>query len=205
MQGKFIVLYGINNLGKSTQAKLLVDRLNTEFSSNKYGTINSAEYLKYGIYDLKPSGEMLNEYLRKGNPYNFSSREFQMCHALNRTQYEPILKERLEGGEWIIGEDYTGTGIAWGVGAGIDQDFLIRLNSHLLVEDLAILFDGERFLNGVEKNHKHEQDFELTDKVRKAHLDLAKKYGWNIINANKPISEIENEIWRIVEERLLKY
>lgn len=27
-KGKFIVLYGINNLGRTTQAKLLVKRLN---------------------------------------------------------------------------------------------------------------------------------------------------------------------------------
>jgi thymidylate kinase len=192
-KGKFIVFYGINNLGKTLQAKLLTKNLRN--SGHK------SEYLKYGIYDLKPSGELLNEYLRKGNPYDFSAREFQICHALNRTQYEPILKEKLDSGKWIVGEDYKGTGIAWGIGAGVDKNFLVRLNSNLIEEDLSILFDGERFSEGIEKNHLHEKDSELTEKVRQIHLELAKTYDWKIINANRNIKEIEKEIWSIIFEK----
>jgi len=46
--GKFIVLYGINNLGKTTQTRILVDKLKL------HGL--KAEYLKYPVYDLAPSG-----------------------------------------------------------------------------------------------------------------------------------------------------
>jgi hypothetical protein len=55
-----------------------------------------AEYLKYAIYDLAPSGPLLNDYLRKGNPHQFSPREFQLLQVLNRTQYQPLLQEKLE-------------------------------------------------------------------------------------------------------------
>lgn len=192
MKGKFIVFYGINNLGKSTQVELLISKL------KEHGI--SAEYVKYGVYDLKPSGELLNEYLRKGNPYGFSPREFQLVHALNRTQYEPILKAKLDAGTWIIAEDYKGTGIAWGVGAGVDKDFLIRLNSHLLPEDLCILFEGERFVSGIEDNHKHEQDAPLTQKVRDVHLELAKMYDWDIINANEAPKDVHEKIWKLVTD-----
>ncbi|MFA6255950.1 MAG: hypothetical protein WC606_02085 [Candidatus Absconditabacterales bacterium] len=193
MKGKFIVFYGINNLGKSTQVDLLIQKLKERGIT--------AEYLKYAVYSLEPSGVMLNEYLRKGNPYDFSPREFQLCQALNRTQYEPILKQKLDAGTWIIGEDYKGTGIAWGVGAGVDQNFLIRLNSHLLAEDLCILFDGERFVSGIEKDHKHEQNHELTEKVRAVHLELAKKFGWTSVNANQSIDEVHENIWKLVREK----
>jgi thymidylate kinase len=56
MIGKFIAIYGINNIGKSTQTSLLVQKL-----------INAGvrvEYFKYPIYDLDPTGKMLNEILR---------------------------------------------------------------------------------------------------------------------------------------------
>ncbi|MFH1375542.1 MAG: hypothetical protein ABIH35_02625 [Patescibacteria group bacterium] len=56
MAGKFIALYGINNIGKSTQTSFLVQRL-----------VNSGvrvEYIKYPIYDLDPTGKKLNEILR---------------------------------------------------------------------------------------------------------------------------------------------
>jgi dTMP kinase len=191
-KGKLIVFYGTNNLGKSTQAKILIEKL-------KEKNIE-AEYLKYPIYDLEPSGPILNNYLRNGNPYNLSAREAQIIYCLNRTQYQKTLEEKLNKGINIIAEDYTGTGIAWGVGAGVDQKFLEEINSHLLKEDIALLFDGERFKEAMEKNHKHEQNDEFSKKVRQIHLDLGKKYNWEMINANLTIEEISH----IIFERVIK-
>lgn len=56
MQGKFIAIYGINNIGKSTQTSLLVQKLVSKGIR--------VEYIKYPIYDLDPTGKMLNEILR---------------------------------------------------------------------------------------------------------------------------------------------
>lgn len=190
--GKFIVFYGINNLGKTTQAKKLVERLEQEGCR--------AEYLKYAIYDLEPSGPILNDYLRQGNPLGLSAREFQIFQALNRTQYEPMLKEKLKNGIMVVAEDYTGTGIAWGVGAGVDKDFLKKINSHLLPEDLGILFEGERFMQGAEAGHKHESDDEFTQKVRRVHLELGEEFGWSKIDANAGIDEIHEKIWNLTKD-----
>ncbi len=185
--GKLIVLYGINNLGKSTQAKLLVERLESEGFK--------AEYLKYPIYDLNPSGEILNDYLRKGNFYNLSAKEAQIIYALNRTQYQTELIEKLKSGINVVAEDYTGTGIAWGIGAGVSETFLKTINSHLVPEDLVFLFDGERFEKAIEKSHKHETNNDLTTKVRWAHLKLKEENSWIKINANLSIEEIQKIIW----------
>ena len=185
--GKLIVLYGINNLGKSTQAKLLVEKLKAEGLQ--------AEYLKYPIYNLMPSGEILNDYLREGNFYDLHSREAQIIYALNRTQHQDILIEKLKAGINIVAEDYKGTGIAWGLGAGVSEVFLKSINSHLIDEDLVFLFDGERFMEAMEKTHKHETNNDLTTKVRWAHLKLKEEYGWIKINANLSIEEISTIIW----------
>ncbi len=182
-----IVLYGINNLGKTTQAKILVEDL----KKNGY----KAEYLKYPIYSLEPSGPILNNYLRGGNSYNLSGQDAQFIYALNRMQYEKELFKKLNRGINIVAEDYTGTGIAWGMGAGVDEKFLTNINAHLAKEDLGILFDGERFINSIEPNHKHESDNSLMKKVRAIHLYLAKKYKWQKIDANLPIEEIREIIW----------
>ncbi|MBU4347391.1 dUTP diphosphatase [Candidatus Parcubacteria bacterium] len=189
-KGKFIVLYGINNLGKTTQAEMLADRLNLRGQRT--------EYLKYPIYNLEPSGTILNNYLRQGNFYNLTPREAQIIYCLNRTQFEKKLIEKLEAGTNIIAEDYTGTGLAWGIGAGVDEQFLKYINSHLLKEDIAFLFDGERFKNAAENEHKHETDEELINKVRWAHLDLGQEYGWTKINANQSIEQIHNRLWQEV-------
>ncbi|MBF0931821.1 MAG: hypothetical protein HXJ92_00145 [candidate division SR1 bacterium] len=194
-KGKLIVLYGINNLGKTTQAHLLIDRLRAKGLQ--------AEYLKYPIYDLAPSGPLLNAYLREGNPNQLSSSEFQLLQVINRTQYDSILKNKLENGIWIIAEDYTGTGIARGTGAGGDQAFLENINSHLHKEDLAFFFDGERFSSGIEKVHQHEQNNELMNKVRLVHQNLAQKLSREPINANLSIEEIQSQLQKIISEKYL--
>lgn len=191
-KGKFIVLYGINNLGKSTQAKLLVEKLKRKGYK--------AEYLKYPIYDLKPSGPLINDYLRNGNPFSLTPGQIQIIYVLNRTQFQLIIESKLASGIHIVAEDYIGTGIAWGMGAGVDETLLKRLNQHLLREDLAFLFEGQRFSEGIEDNHQHEQNDELTEKVRLAHEKLGQEYGWLQINANQEIGVISEEIWREVSK-----
>ncbi len=191
-RGKFIVFYGINNLGKTTQAKLLVKAL------KKKG--RKAEYVKYPIYDLAPVGNLINDYLRKGNPHNFSTREFQLLHFINKLNFENTLKDKLSKGINVIAEDYFGTTIAWGVGTGVDKKLLESFYPFLHKEDMAILFDGERFINSVEKNHKHETDKGLMDKVRKTHLALGKKYKWQKVNANLSIEDLHKEILNKIEK-----
>lgn len=193
-RGKLIAIYGINNLGKSTQAKLLVDRINAAG--------RDVRYLKYPLYKLEPSGPVIEEYLRGGNKLELSPREFQILNVLNRTQYQPELQALLESGVHVVAEDYKGTGIAWGMGAGVDKEFLIRLNTHLLAEDVVFLFDGKRFGDGKEDGHTHEENDELTERARLAHLELAKDFGWRIVNANRPREEVHEEIWQVVKDFL---
>lgn len=191
MRGKLIALYGVNNLGKTTQAKLLVERL------SRGG--KNAHYLKYPIYDLVPSGLEIEAYLRGGNPLELSSREFQIVQILNRTQYDEHLRRRIEKGEWIVVEDYIGTGLAWGIGAEVEAGFLENLNKHLLVEDCAILIEGDRFLEGRESIHKHETDDVLTERVREVHQELADRLGWYKVQANKTREEVHENIWARVK------
>ncbi len=192
--GKFIVLYGINNLGKTTQAKLLVEKLKAEG--------HCAEYIKYPIYGLEPSGSMLNDYLRHGNPYGLDAREAQIIYALNRFQYQDELLRKLDAGTIVVAEDYKGTGIAWGLGADVEEEFLRHANEGLLREDLVFLFDGERFTQGIEDGHKHENDNDLINKVRWAHLKLGEEKGWIKINANLSIEDISDIMWEVVSHEL---
>lgn len=193
-KGKFIVLYGVNNLGKTTQAKLLVKALRESG--------HRAEYVKYPIYALEPAGKLINDYLRQGNPYNFSPRELQLLHFIDRIKFEGQLKEKLEKGINIVAEDYFGTGMAWGIGGGVEPGLLKYLYDFIYHEDIAILFDGERFLESVEKNHRHENDNETMKRVRRAHLALGREYGWQKVDANLSIEELHSVIWNNVKKIL---
>ena len=191
-KGKLIVFYGINNLGKTTQAKMLVDWLNS--------IDVSAVYLKYPIYDLWPTGPKINAYLRENNPEHLTPLEFQELQVQNRKDFQDILDGYLNNGIWVVAEDYFGTGIAWGMAAGIDQTKLEDMNACFIKEDFVFFFDGERFTSGIEKGHTHERNAEYTEKARVAHQQLARKYGWKYVYANLSIDEIH----QIIKETLTK-
>ena len=194
MKAMSIVFYGINNLGKTTQARMLVGWM------NEIGI--PAVYVKYPVYDLYPTGPNINLYLREGNPLGWDAKRFQEEQAQNRRDFEPFLKGYLDNGIWVIAEDYTGTGIAWGVANGVDLSYLEEINADLLHEDVAFLFDGERFTSGIEKGHMHEKNDELTKKARNIHLLLGEQKGWITINANGSKEAIQTEIMKHLINKL---
>jgi len=194
-KGQFIVLYGANNLGKSTQAKMLVENLIIQLGKE-------AEYLKYAIYSLEPSGSLINGYLRQNNPNKFTPREFQLLQVLNRTQHEPKLKEKLDKGTWVIAEDYVGTGIAWGMVSGVDKALLYQMNSHLLKENLGILFEGDPFIDNSDKTNAHEQSSATLAKVNEAFKEISRDFGWFTVNANRSKEEIQEEILNIIKSKI---
>ena len=97
--GKFIVLYGINNLGKSTQAQALVKRL---IAADK-----PAVYLKYPVYELEPTGPNINRVLRSEQKQQLTEIDFQALYAQNRRDYQPTLEQTLAAGTTVVAEDYT--------------------------------------------------------------------------------------------------
>ncbi len=192
--GYLIAIYGINNLGKTTQAKRLVDFLN----KNDW----PAEYVKYPVYRQKPSGQYINQILRRTTEQPISEEEFQMWYTVNRFQYEPVIKKKMDNGKIIVAEDYIGTGLAWGATKGASLDWLVEMNEPLHKEDLAILFDGERFPDGKEKKHLHETDDILMKRCRRWHQKLAEMYGWKLVNANQKVDEVHQDVLEIVSQFL---
>lgn len=189
MNGKLIVLYGINNIGKTTQAEMLVDALiEAGFE---------AEYMKYPRYEIEPSGPYINSVIREG--VEASPEELQMWYALNRHQSEKILKEKLDKGKVVVAEDYTGTGIAWGMTYGVKKEWLEAINENLIKEDVGILMTGARHITGIEEDHANETDDEAMERSKEVHEELGKAYGWKSVDASGTIDEVHD---RIMEEVL---
>lgn len=209
MSGKFIVIYGANNLGKTIQTRLLTKRL-----------IDNGENIllvKYPIYTLKPTGPKINKILRDPSERdrNIKEFDFQKLYTQNRFDFQPTLKLLLSSGFTVLAEDYLGTGIAWGVTNSIKNDGeneknmtkLIskfeKLNKGLLKPDVAILLDGERFLSGIEKKHRNEDTgnsvWELN---RKVYQRLAERYSWKSVKANQTIESVHIDIWEIISKTI---
>lgn len=196
-KGKLIAIYGINGIGKTTQVELLVEYLKLKGKN--------ASRLKYPIYDLEPEGPFIYKYLRdpKFRENNeLSTDELQKKYAENRRRYEADLKKRLENGEWIMAEDYIGTGVAWGLTWGGDLEFLEEINKDLMKADLEILMHGNRFDTAIEKDHRNEMEPERIRMCKNFHLLLAEKYSWKIVNANQSVEEVKKDLIEIIEAEL---
>jgi thymidylate kinase len=190
-KGKFIVFYGANNLGKTLQVTLL-----EKYLAQKKIPVKR---VKYPVYDLEPTGPVINAVLRKGKL--MPEDELQKLYVQNRKDYEDTLKNYLQKGMWVIAEDYKGTGIAWGMVRGVPLTFLEKINEGLLPEDIAIVFYGKRFETGKEHDHRNENDDTIWQKAYDNHMVLAKKYKWNKIFANQSIEKVQQDITALLTEK----
>lgn len=197
--GKLIVLHGVNRTGKTTQSKLLVERI------KKYK--QRAIFIKYPIYDLPPTGPWIYDYFRKGNPYQFSPREMQLLNVINRRDSNVKLIRHLLDRTHVIAESYASGGIVWGMAENIDQEFLEQLNVNNCVQkpDLEILLDGDPFSTGKEVGHIHEEKDELQKNARNIYFKYAQKHKWPIIDVQvlHGEEEIHEEVWSIVRPHIL--
>lgn len=194
MRGKFITLYGINNIGKSTHALLLVENLKVAGYD--------AVFLKYPLYELEPTGSQINAIIRADGSQNVSEEDLQTLFTRNRKDFEPTLNKMLDDGKIVVAEDYTGTGIAWGTAKGLSLEYMEKLNFGLLKEDFAVLLTGERKLIAREKKHLHETNDALSTKVAGILVALSARYHWHELSTLGSIAETSGALWKMVEEFL---
>ncbi len=105
----------------------------------------------------------------------------------------------MEEGKIIIAEDYTGTGIAWGMAKGLSLEFMEKLNQGLMKEDFAMLITGHRDVKATEKHHIHEQNQQLLSSVSKIFVQLSERYKWHVIDLQQNIPDTADLIWNGVK------
>lgn len=194
MQGKFIVIYGPPNIGKSTQVRLLKEKLEAS------GQL--CWQLKYPLYNLEPTGPLIDAHLRRPatllKPY--TELEFQKLCIQNRLDNQPNIIRALEQGQYVIAEDYKATGIAWGVTRGLNLQELEELNKDLIEPDLIIFMDSQtRFLTGIEPGHINEDAGEaIWQASRDIHRQLAQRYGWQRVEADQSVELVHKAIMQVI-------
>lgn len=191
--GKFITIYGVNNIGKTTQVNLLKERLQKEGKSVKV--------LKYPIYK-SPTGQRISSILREGAEPNITPEHFQMIYCLNRFDYQAELLKLIQDYDLVIAEDYSFTSVAWGTAFGAPTEWLISINSQLLQPDLTILIDGERSLETIEKGHKHETKQDAAETVSQVLRDMQQRFSWHKVVRQEEIADTHELLYNTVIENL---
>jgi len=204
-KGKFIVFEGLDGSGQSTQAELLANELNK---------LGKRTLLTKEPGDANPVGnevgKIIRKKLRKEEPVT-SPEFFQILCAADRVRHlETTVLPALERGDWVVSDRYFGSTLAYGYSAGIEWEWLKKLNKYFRNPDLTILLEvpSEECLKRIEKRGKKKEYFEELKQLRKVwngYSRFATEYPHVVaVDGMEIIKKIHEVIWEVVREKVLE-
>ena len=204
-KGLFISLEGIEGTGKTTQAKLLGERLSKE----GYDVVLTKEPGGTVI------GSRIREILLHTDHTEMSYLAELLLYNADRAQHlnEKILPA-VHDGKIVITDRFTDSTIAYqGYGRGIDIELMKSIDiiaTGGMRPDMTVLFDldvetGLMRNKGANKVDRLElEDIEFHKKVREGYLKIleAEPERVKIVDASMQPEQIREKVWEIVEWRL---
>ena len=193
MIGVLVNLEGIDGCGKSTQSKLLLEKLEGEGEK----VIILKEPTK------RPHGQKLWDVLH--GKRKASNEEILELFVLDRKQHvEEKIQPALDDGTMILMDRYYYSSMAYQVAGGIDVEDIREKHVFAPRPDVVLIFDlpVSVALERV-KGHSDADEFEKEEhleKVREAYLDLENDPLVRIVDATGTPEEIFENVWKLVSE-----
>eukprot|EP00043_Microstomoeca_roanoka_P010685 m.101332 g.101332 ORF g.101332 m.101332 type:complete len:214 (-) comp14972_c2_seq1:470-1111(-) len=126
-RGLLVVLEGTDRCGKSTQCKLLVDRLNAQNTP--------AKLMRFPDRSTAIGG-LIDQYLRK--EAEFDDHAAHLLFAANRWELLPQIKRDLQQGITLVVDRYAFSGVAFTSAKGLDLEWCKTPDAGLPSPDLHI-------------------------------------------------------------------
>jgi len=191
-KGILIVFEGIDGSGKSTQAEILLERLQEEDFD--------------AVYFREPSKGKWGRRIKKKALHSDSlspEEELDLFQKDRRENVEKNLKPALKKKRVVILDRYYYSTIAYQGAKGIDEKLIRRMNEEFVVEpDLVFIFDidPQKGLERIENRKKKDRLFEHEDYLVKVREIFRSFKGEKFvhIDALKSKEEIRKEIEEIV-------
>lgn len=193
-RGYFIVFEGVDGGGKSTQIKML-----KKYFRKKGYTVELHVEPTHGAI-----GSLLWTYMRSESR-SFTPETEALLFAADRIEHGKAIKKALEEGRVIISDRYVHSSLAYQGAAGVDRNWMKRLNKHALKPDLVILLDidPEKSLDRVSgRNRTIFEEREYLRKVRLEYLDFAEAGELLVVDASKSIEAVHAEVCGLVKQFL---
>ena len=191
MTGRFIVIEGIDQSGKETQSRLLVRRLRWDG--------HKTEKLSYPIY-TSFSGREIAAFLDDKRSY--PHQVLHMLYSMNRWENLDKLRELLRDSDFLIVDRYYPSNLAYGIARGLDEQWLLSLDRGLPEPNKIILVDTSveaSFARKTSGRDIHERDKTFLKKVRKVYLSLAKRRKWTVVNGDRSLAEVNEDLWNALK------
>ena len=206
-RGLFLTFEGPDGSGKSTQARLLAERLRAE----------GREVLE----TVEPGGTPIGREIRRIllDPTNQELRpttELLLMFAARAQNVEQWILPALDEGKIVVCDRFTDSSIAYqGAGRGLGWKTVLdldRIACHGLVPDLTLCIDIDtetglarahsrnRTGGGKQESRLDEQSVDFHEKARAAYHELARREParFRLINGDAKPEEIAARVWEIV-------
>jgi len=211
-RGRFITFEGLDGSGKSTQMELLAARLRAAghcvFESAEPGGTPIGKQIRRVLLDsanrdLCPTAEML------------------LMFAARAQNVEQWILPALAEGKIVLSDRFTDSTLAYqGVARGLGIEAVLevdRIACRGLVPDLTLCIDIDPLM-GLTRAHARnrdasnmetrldEQDVAFYRKVREGYRQIASDEPRRVrlIDGERAVEEIAEDVWRAVAERLLR-
>jgi len=198
-RGLFITLEGIDGCGKSTQADLLMQKLDQEKIS----------YIPLREPGATAAGEAIRQVLLD-NKYALSLQAELLLYMAARSEVtRQVIMPALKAGKVVLCDRFTDSTMAYqGYGGGADLGWIRSLNHQVTCgtrPDLTILLDlspEEAVKRRIGLADRMEsKDIYFHKRVRAGYLEIACKEPQRVctLDATGEIESIHAEVWRIVK------
>ena len=192
-KGCFVCIEGLDGSGKSTQTRLLAERL---------------QKTRRVLLTVEPSRGRIGTFIRQSYLYGenrLSSVVEALLFAADRVDHvQNEIVPALETGDVVISDRYVYSSLAYQGAAGLSLEWIEKVNSHALRPDIALFLDVD--LGTVMKRLKPRksvmENLETQERVRGYYLDLVKVGLLRRVDGNRVKSEIAEETFSIVQDFL---
>lgn len=190
--GKFVVIEGIDGSGKTTQAKIVAEKVDN------------------AIYTKEPTVGPIGQFIRKaisGKEEELPSVALQHLLSADRAVHEEEVKKLLEQGKTVVSDRYLWSSVAYGMADREEFDYedgkillvaqsILSAYHQFILPDLTLYLDVsvDVALERLDQMDKSRELYETRDKLEKIH----KGYKWLIEQFPKEITVVDGE--RSVEE-----
>jgi len=184
------VLEGLDKSGKATQASLL-RKLLVEMGFE-------VEVISFPDYTTE-IGREIKSFLNRVKYFPPEVR--QLLYAANRWERKDLIEEWLKKGKIVIADRYVPSGLAYGYANNLPLEWMICIERGLPEPDMVIVIDISPETS-IKRSHgnvdRYESDMVFLSKVREGYKLLAEKFGWFIVDGERSVEEVFNDIKRIV-------
>ena len=155
----------------------------------------------------EPSNGLIGGLIREAlkADWHTSYKSLQLLFCADRAKHlEDEIEPALAKGRVVISDRYMFSTLAYGFAAGVDFKWLYNVNRVFRFPDLTIYVDISpdisisRIESGREKRELFEKR-ETLNKVRKAYLNLVKRFKLKVVNGEQGVEETSREINTIVD------